>query len=69
MALVSKYITTGKAILNAILRGPLVDITIRGIMATIKAVMMEAIFNEAVDAILHVIFKKTTENKTRWQSY
>ena len=58
----------GSPTVNATLRDPLVDIRMRGIVATIKAVMMAAIFNEAVeDAILFVIFKKTTENKTRWQ--
>lgn len=44
---------TGKAILSAIPREPLVDIIIRGMVATSSAVMIAAIFNEAVeDAIL-----------------
>jgi hypothetical protein len=39
-------------------------------VATNKAVMIAAIFKEAVDeTILKVIFKKTTENNTRrWTS-
>jgi hypothetical protein len=39
-------------------------------VATSKAVMIAAIFKEAVDeTILNVIFKKTTENNTRrWTS-
>ena len=52
MPVVIKYITIGNAILNVIPRGPLVDIIIRGRIATSKAVMIAAIFNEAVDAIL-----------------
>jgi hypothetical protein len=42
----------GNAIVNVMLREPLIDIIISGMIATINAVMMAAIFNDAVDAIL-----------------
>jgi hypothetical protein len=53
-----------------ILSEPPIDMIISGIVATSKAVMIAAIFKEAVDeTILNVIFKKTTENNTRrWMS-
>ncbi len=70
ITIVIRYITIGNAKLNPMLNGPLVDIIVRGIMATINAVIIAAIFNEAVeDTILNVIFKKTTENNTRWQRW
>ena len=69
MPVVIKYTAIGNATVNVMLRGPLVEMIIRGRIATNNAVIMAAMFNEAVDAILLVIFKKTTENNTRWQSY
>lgn len=47
-----KYITIGNASVNIILRDPLIDIIISGIIATISDVMIAAIFNDPVDAIL-----------------
>jgi hypothetical protein len=52
MPLVRRYIATGNASVRVILREPPMEIIISGIIATRSAVMMAAIFKDAVDAIL-----------------